>query len=275
MMSSRTAGSSRAIREAWENEKRLVLEGKGTRDWPEEQQKQIMEKGKAYDDKGLALEGQHMKSFSAHPEYRDDPRNIQLLSRREHLAAHGGNWTNQTNGYYDPASKIMSDFGNSPPQPCIELILTNPLYVDPPNPSSTATSGNESKSASPRIDATAAPTGSLRRWTHSLQRAVQQASKDPRVRALTFSVVATMATEVLNRAGSNRTRAPSTQPSMGAPSAPGTDSPSGGRQSPGRMASVGTPRRTGPTFSHTAEAGRRTDRTGRAVSSPWWSRPGE
>ncbi|VXB78300.1 hypothetical protein [Aeromicrobium sp. 9AM] len=243
-MSSRTAASSRAIREAWENEKRLVLEGKGTRDWPEEQQKQIVEKGKAYDDKGLALEGQHMKSFSAHPEYRDDPRNIQFLSRREHLAAHGGNWTNQTNGYYDPALKVMSDFGNSPPQPCVELILTNPLYVDSPNASSTQTSGDE-KEVTSSPNATAASTGSLRRWTHSLQRAVQQASKDPRVRALTVSVIATVATGALNRAGSNRTRAPSTQPSMRAASAPGTDLPTGGRQSPGAHGVSGYTKKNG------------------------------
>lgn len=95
-MSSRTAGANRAIREAWETEKRLVLEGKGTRDWTAEQQEQISEKGKAYDDQGRAFEGQHMKSVSAYPEYQDDARNIQFLSRAEHLAAHGGSWTNQT-----------------------------------------------------------------------------------------------------------------------------------------------------------------------------------
>ena len=183
-MSSRTAGASRAIREAWENEKRLVLEGKGTRDWTEEQQKQIEEKGKAYDDKGMAFEGQHMKSVSAYPEYQDDPRNIQFLSREEHFAAHGGNWKNPTNGYYDPASKTMSDFGNSPPQPCVEMMLTNPLYVDPLNVSSTQTSGNESKSGSSRTDATAAPTGGWRQRAQALLRGAQQASKDPLVQAV-------------------------------------------------------------------------------------------
>ena len=68
-MSSRTAGSSRAIRQAWENERRLVLEGQGTRDWTDEQQKQIDEKGRAYDDQGRAFEGQHMKCVSAYPQY--------------------------------------------------------------------------------------------------------------------------------------------------------------------------------------------------------------
>ncbi|MBQ6281570.1 MAG: hypothetical protein IJK69_05905 [Oscillospiraceae bacterium] len=37
-MSRRTADANRAIREAWEREKQLVLEGKGTRDWTPEQQ---------------------------------------------------------------------------------------------------------------------------------------------------------------------------------------------------------------------------------------------
>ena len=78
-MSRRTAGANRAIREAGENEKRLVLEGKGTRDWTDEQQKQIAQKGKAYDGQGRAFEGQHMKSVSTYPEYQDDARNIQFL----------------------------------------------------------------------------------------------------------------------------------------------------------------------------------------------------
>lgn len=247
-MSTRTAGANRAIREAWENEKRLVLESKGTRDWSEEQQKQIREKGKAYDDQGRAFEGQHMKSVSSHAEYQDDPRNIQFLSRDEHLAAHGGNWKNQTNGYYDPASKRMSDFGNSPPQPCVEMMLTNPLYVDPLNASSAQTSGNKSKSANSLTDATAASTGRLRQWTQSLQRVAQQASKDPRVRAAVVSVIVTVATDSLNRArsaGTNRTNAPSTHPSMRAAPGPGTDSPFGGRQSPEAHGVSGYTKRNG------------------------------
>ena len=80
-----------------------------------------------------------MKSVSAYPEYQDDPRNIQFLSHEEHLAAHGGSWMNQTNGYYDPVLKTMSDFGDGPPQPCAEVPLTNPLYAELLNPASTET----------------------------------------------------------------------------------------------------------------------------------------
>ena len=51
-----------AIRKAWKREQQLVWEGKGTRDWTREQQRDILnlKKGRAYDDLGRAFEGQHM-----------------------------------------------------------------------------------------------------------------------------------------------------------------------------------------------------------------------
>ena len=70
-MSRRTSEASKAIREAWEKERELVLEGKGTRDWTPEQQQSIIDKGKAYDDDGKAFEGHHMKSAEAYPELGD------------------------------------------------------------------------------------------------------------------------------------------------------------------------------------------------------------
>ena len=59
---------NKAVRKAWEREQQLVKEGCGTRDWTEEQQKDILDpaKGKAYDDQGRAFEGQH-KTSSACP----------------------------------------------------------------------------------------------------------------------------------------------------------------------------------------------------------------
>ena len=235
-MSTRTAGRSRAVREAWKNEQRLVLEGKGTRDWTEEQQQQIAELGKAYDDKRVAFEGQHMKSASEHPEYHDDPRNIQFLSREEHFDAHGCKWTNPTNGYYDPSSKTMSDFGDGPPQPCAVVMLTNPLYVDALNEVRTHPSSSEIKAGSQVTDAPAAQTGGFLRRTQALLRVAQQASKNPQVRAVALLVASTAAKEALNRAATSvsgsRTKAPSTQPSMGAASAPRPDFSPGGRQAP-------------------------------------------
>lgn len=47
-MSRRTSEASKAIRAAWLKEQELVAEGKGTRDWTPEQQKEILALGKAY-----------------------------------------------------------------------------------------------------------------------------------------------------------------------------------------------------------------------------------
>lgn len=129
-MSNRTAEANKAVAAAWEREQKLVEEGKGTRDWTEQQQKDILEYGKAKDEDGKAFEGQHMKSVEQYPEYQGDPDNIQLLSRKEHLEAHGGNWQNYTNGYYDPVSKEMYDFGDGPPIPCRVIELSLHVYGD-------------------------------------------------------------------------------------------------------------------------------------------------
>ena len=44
-MSRRTSEASKAIRAAWLKEQELIAEGKGTRDWTSEQQKEILELG--------------------------------------------------------------------------------------------------------------------------------------------------------------------------------------------------------------------------------------
>ena len=124
-MSRRTAEANKAIRLAWQREQDLVRSGKGTRDWTEQQQRDILdpEKGKAYDDRGRAFEGQHMKSVEKYPEYQGDPANIQFLTKDEHLDAHMKNWHNPTNGYYNPVSKQVLYFGRRKYIPCpiIEL----------------------------------------------------------------------------------------------------------------------------------------------------------
>ena len=56
MAKSSLAERNKAIREAWSKEQELVQEGKGTREWMPEQQKYILEKGRAYDDKGKTFE---------------------------------------------------------------------------------------------------------------------------------------------------------------------------------------------------------------------------
>ena len=126
-MSRRTSEASKAIREAWEKERCLVLEGKGTRDWTRDQQQSIIEKGKAYDDEGRAFEGHHMKSAEAYPQFQGDANNIQFLTRLEHLDAHGGSYQNPTNGQYDPVSNSTKYFGEQSFKACEIIGLSDPV----------------------------------------------------------------------------------------------------------------------------------------------------
>lgn len=126
-MSRRTAESNKAILAAWNKEQELVQEGKGTREWTPKQQQDIFEKGKAYDDDGVAFQGHHMKSAEMYPEYQGDPGYIQFLTRAEHLEAHNGNWRNPTNWYYNPVTKEKFDFGDGPFIPCEVIHLPEPI----------------------------------------------------------------------------------------------------------------------------------------------------
>lgn len=155
-MSRRTSEASKAIRAAWQKEQELVSEGKGTRDWTPEQQKEILELGKAYyhsenpDDvnDGKAFEGHHMKSAEAYPEYQGDPENILFLSRPEHQEAHGGDYRNPTNGYFNPVTKITRDFGDNKYKPCEIIKLTDPIVSS----SDVAQVSSETIEASPKED---------------------------------------------------------------------------------------------------------------------------
>lgn len=130
-MSRRTVEASKAIRLAWQRELELVQEGKGTRDWTEEQQRDILnpELGKAYDEDGKAFHGQHMKSVEKYPEYQGNPNNIQFLTQAEHLEAHQGNWQNPTNWYYNPVSKQFFAFGKCELIPCKIINLSTPVIT--------------------------------------------------------------------------------------------------------------------------------------------------
>lgn len=119
---------NKAISAAWKRERQLVSEGKGTRDWTPEQQRDILTSGKAHDENGEAFEGQHMKSAEAYPEYQDDPDNIQFLSHDEHLyGAHQGNYQNPTNGYYDPETGEMNEFEEHELEACELIDLSEPV----------------------------------------------------------------------------------------------------------------------------------------------------
>ncbi|NQL65756.1 teneurin-3 [Streptococcus suis] len=138
-MSRRTAESNKAILAAWNKEQELVQKGKGTREWTPKQQLDILEKGKAYDEDGIAFQGQHMKSAEMYPEYQGDLGNIQFLTRAEHLEAHNGNWRNPTNWYFNPVTKEKFDFGNGPFIPCEVIHLPEPIM----QPSITVEQKNE------------------------------------------------------------------------------------------------------------------------------------
>ena len=121
-MSNRTSKANRAIRGAWENEKKLILEGKGSRNWTREQQQSIIDFGVAYDENNKALEGHHKLSVEVYPEYQGDADNIQFLTRAEHKAAHSGNFQNSTKGYYDYKTKKTINYnGKYKPNPIINL----------------------------------------------------------------------------------------------------------------------------------------------------------
>ena len=108
MMSNISYERRKAVANAWKNEKSLVVDGKGTRDWSQKEQSEIISKGKA-----TGYQGHHMKSVDGHNSKAGDANNIQFLTRNEHLAAHKGDFHNNTNGYYDPSTGKMHDFGRN------------------------------------------------------------------------------------------------------------------------------------------------------------------
>lgn len=126
-MSRRTSEANKAILKAWNAEQQLVQEGKGTRDWTHEQQKDILEKGKTYDENGKAFEGHHMLNVDKFPEHQGNPQNIEFLSRPEHLQAHDGNYQNPTLGCYDYITGETRLFENGNLEPCIVIELSNPI----------------------------------------------------------------------------------------------------------------------------------------------------
>ncbi len=156
-MSRRTAEADKAIRLAWERERDLVQEGKGTRNWTKEQQEDILnpEIGKAYDEKGRAFEGQHMRSVAEYPEYQGNPDNIQFLNRDEHLEAHKGSWKNSTNWFYNPETKEFIDFGEGEIIPCKIIELSEPVAI---NIKAEKDIGQESMDDKENVHATLEPT---------------------------------------------------------------------------------------------------------------------
>jgi hypothetical protein len=111
-----------AVREAWKNERSLVREGKGTRDWSQRQQIGMIRKGQV-----SGYDGHHMQSVKTHPQQAGNPQNIQFLNKSEHIkGAHRGSTQNATNGYYNPQTGTMHSFGSRNPQ-APQMQLSAPL----------------------------------------------------------------------------------------------------------------------------------------------------
>lgn len=107
-----------AVSKAWANERGLVMEGKGTRDWSKSQQAEIVATGKC---KGYS--GHHKCSVSKNPKEAGNKDNIQFLDGKEHIDAHNGNYKNDPHGRYDPKTKKVTkyDDNNVEPEPIINL----------------------------------------------------------------------------------------------------------------------------------------------------------
>ena len=113
----------RAVREAWKSERTYVRDGKGTRDWSQAEQREIVAKGRAN-----GYEGHHMKSVKDYPQYAGDSSNIQFLNRSEHInGAHRGDPQNSTNGYYNHKTETMHRFKSHAPEAPATQELSSPL----------------------------------------------------------------------------------------------------------------------------------------------------
>ncbi len=108
----------------WTNERELIKQGLGTRNWTPEQMEAILNLGKTgkeikvggaafeYDidgnivlnskGNGVVYRGHHMLNVEAYPQYAGDPKNIQPLTVVEHKSAHNGDTTISTNWYHNP-----------------------------------------------------------------------------------------------------------------------------------------------------------------------------
>ena len=128
-----SSARQRAVYQAWSKEKEYVQQGKGTRDWSKDQQKEIMETHRV-----SGFEGHHMRSVSAGKSYQEkmeiasDKNNIQMLEKtkenNEHLKAHMGDTKNRTNWYYDPKNDKIHNFGEGKPKAPEAKNLSNPIY---------------------------------------------------------------------------------------------------------------------------------------------------
>lgn len=106
-----------AVSKAWEKERTLVMEGKGSRDWSRSQQAEIVSTGKCN-----GYVGHHKCSVSKNPKEAGNVDNIQFLTVKEHIEAHSGNYKNDPHGRYDPVAGSITKYNdNIEPEPILDL----------------------------------------------------------------------------------------------------------------------------------------------------------
>ena len=102
-----------AFAEAWEREAQRVADGRGTRQWTEREQLELLSTGRV---SGYSVH--HMKNKYHHPQWADKVENFQFLQNyfyasnpdNEHDMAHRANLDGSTNGYFDHETGITHDF---------------------------------------------------------------------------------------------------------------------------------------------------------------------
>ena len=99
-----------AVSKAWSKERKQVLQARGSRNWSQKEQREIIATGKCH-----GYEGQHMLSVKSHPEHAGNEKNIQFLTHEEHFQAHGGNWKNDANGRFNLKTKKVDSFDGELP----------------------------------------------------------------------------------------------------------------------------------------------------------------
>ena len=99
-----------AVSKAWANERQQVLNSKGSRNWSQKEQVEIIRTGRCH-----GYRGHHMLSVKAHPEQAMNENDIQFLTQKEHFKAHGGNWKNDADGRYNLRTGKVKAFDKGKP----------------------------------------------------------------------------------------------------------------------------------------------------------------
>jgi len=111
-VSTRSLNSLRqkAVRDAWKQESELVkATGRGTREWKPHEIRSLLK-----DQKVKGYEGHHIRSVNSHsPKWAADPRNIEFVTRNEHLQRHGGDFHNPTTGKLIDREKLAKQYAKN------------------------------------------------------------------------------------------------------------------------------------------------------------------